>query len=67
MIAPRRGCFDLLAEQRRFVYLAVALLSAAGVWAGTRLPSAIYPELAFSRITILVQGTALGARRACSR
>jgi len=62
VISPRRGWFDLLAEQRRFVYLAVALLSAAGVWAGTRLPSAIYPELAFSRITILVQGTALGAR-----
>ena len=62
MTSPRRGWFGLLAEQRRFVYLAVALLSAAGVWAGTRLPSAIYPELAFSRITIVVQGTALGAR-----
>ena len=28
-----------------------------------RLPSAIYPELAFSRVTIVVQGTSLGARQ----
>ena len=28
---PQRALFALLAEQRRFVYLAVALLSAAGV------------------------------------
>jgi CzcA family heavy metal efflux pump len=59
----RRGLFDLLAEQRRFVYLAVALVSAAGIWAALRLPSAIYPELEFSRVTIVVQGTALGARQ----
>ncbi len=58
-----RSLFDLLTAQRRFVYLVVALLSAAGVWAALRLPSAIYPELTFSRITIVAQGTALGARQ----
>jgi hypothetical protein len=35
--------FDLLARQRRFIYLCVALLSAAGVWSALVLPSAIYP------------------------
>jgi len=59
----RRGLYGVLAEQRRFVYLAVALLSAAGVWAAIQLPSAIYPELTFSRITVVTQGTALGARQ----
>ena len=55
--------FDLLTAQRRFIYLAVVLLSAAGVWAALRLPSAIYPELLFPRITVVAQGTALGARQ----
>ncbi|HEU4565250.1 MAG TPA: efflux RND transporter permease subunit [Gemmatimonadaceae bacterium] len=55
--------FDLLAHQRRFIYLVVALLSAAGLWAATRLPSAIYPELLFPRITIVAQGSSLGARQ----
>ena len=59
----RRSLFAMLADQRRFVYLAVALLSAAGVWAAFRLPSAIYPELNFSRITVVAQGTSLGARQ----
>ncbi len=55
--------FDLLAAQRRFIYMIVLLLSAAGVWAATQLPSAIYPELTFPRITIVVQGSTLGARQ----
>jgi CzcA family heavy metal efflux pump len=55
--------FDLLTAQRRFIYLAVALISAAGVWAALRLPSAIYPELLFPRITVVAQGTSLGARQ----
>ncbi|HEU4565688.1 MAG TPA: efflux RND transporter permease subunit [Gemmatimonadaceae bacterium] len=55
--------FRLLAGQRRFIYLVVAVLSLAGVWAALRLPSAIYPELVFSRITIVAQGSALGARQ----
>jgi len=59
----RGGLFGVLAEQRRFVYLAVALLSAAGIWAALQLPSAIYPELVFSRIAIVSQGTSLGARQ----
>ena len=62
--APRRrSLFALLAEQRRFIYLVVALLSAAGIWTAFRLPSAIYPELIFSRITVVVEGSALGARQ----
>jgi CzcA family heavy metal efflux pump len=60
---PRRTLFALLAEQRRFVYMAVVLLSVAGIWAAFRLPSAIYPELEFSRVTVVVQGTSLGARQ----
>ncbi|GJG85066.1 multidrug ABC transporter [Gemmatimonadetes bacterium T265] len=58
-----RGLFDGLAEQRRLVYLLVALLSVAGIWAGLRMPSAIYPELAFSRIGIVAEGGALDARQ----
>jgi len=55
--------FGLLAQQRRFVYLAVALLSAAGIWAAYALPSAIYPELQFYRVTIVAEGSSLGARQ----
>jgi len=55
--------FDVISRQRRFVYLLVALLSVAGVWAGLVLPSAIYPELNFSRIKIVAEGSTLGARQ----
>jgi CzcA family heavy metal efflux pump len=55
--------YDLLGAQRRFIYLVIALVSAAGIWAGFRLPSAIYPELTFPRITVVAQGSALGARQ----
>ncbi|HEY6854186.1 MAG TPA: efflux RND transporter permease subunit [Gemmatimonadales bacterium] len=55
--------FDLLSRQRRFVYLVVSLASAAGLWAALHLPSAIYPELNFSRITIVAEGSTLGARQ----
>ena len=55
--------FEVLSRQRRFVYLVVAIVSAAGIWAALRLPSAIYPELKFSRITIVAQGSTLGARQ----
>ncbi len=55
--------FDVISRQRRFVYLLAALLSVAGVWAGLVLPSAIYPELNFSRIKIVAQGSTLGARQ----
>ena len=55
--------FDVISRQRRLVYLLVALLSVAGVWAGLVLPSAIYPELNFSRIKIVAQGSTLGARQ----
>ncbi len=62
-VAPRRSLFGLLAEQRRFVYLAVAVAERGGA-SGRRsqLPSAIYPELTFSRITVVAQGSL--ARRA---
>ena len=55
--------FDTLAAQRRFVYLAVGLLSAGGIYAGLRLPSAIYPELAFPRVLVVAEGSSLGARQ----
>ena len=58
-----RSLFGVLAHQRRFVYLAVAVLSGAGIWSAFRLPSAIYPELTFSSVTVVVQGSALGARQ----
>jgi CzcA family heavy metal efflux pump len=55
--------FDGLYAQRRVIYLVVGLVSAAGLWAVTRLPSAIYPELTFPRITIVAEGSTLGARQ----
>lgn len=55
--------FDVLARQRRVVYLTVALLSGAGIAAALGLPSAIYPELNFQRITVVAEGTSLGARQ----
>src|SRR4051812_34468389 len=58
-----RSLFDLLAAQRRFVYLLVGLLSAGGIYAALRLPSAIYPELAFPRILVVAEGSSLGARQ----
>ncbi len=54
--------FDLLSAQRRFVYLAVAIASAVGIWTALSLPSAIYPELLFPRITVVAEGSALGSR-----
>ncbi len=61
---PARGAlFELLARQRRVVYLVVALLSVAGLWSAARLPASIYPELVFSRITIVAEGSSLGARQ----
>ena len=50
-------------SQRRFVYLVVVLLCVAGIWSALRLPSAIYPELQFSRIAIIAEGSSLGARQ----
>ncbi|HTT66799.1 MAG TPA: efflux RND transporter permease subunit [Gemmatimonadales bacterium] len=55
--------FDVLVHQRRFLYLAVALLSAAGIGSALVLPSAIYPELMFPRIAIVAEGSSLGARQ----
>ncbi|HEX6559297.1 MAG TPA: efflux RND transporter permease subunit, partial [Longimicrobiales bacterium] len=55
--------FDYLVRQRRFIYLAVFLLSVAGIVAALRMPSSIYPELKFERITIVAQGSALSARQ----
>jgi CzcA family heavy metal efflux pump len=55
--------FDVLSRQRRFVYLVVSLVSAAGVWAAFALPSAIYPELRFGRIVVVAEGSTLGARQ----
>ena len=57
------SAFGLLAEQRRFVYLLIGVLTAVGIAVAFRIPSAIYPELQFSRVTIVVSGSALGARQ----
>lgn len=62
-VTTRTSLFDVLARQRRFVYLAVSLLTAAGIWGAAELPSAIYPELQFSRITIVAEGASLGPRQ----
>ena len=59
----KRSLFALLTDQRRFVYMATVCLTVAGVFAAFRLPSAIYPELTFSRITVVVEGSSLGARQ----
>ncbi|MEO8945265.1 MAG: efflux RND transporter permease subunit [Gemmatimonadaceae bacterium] len=59
----KRTLFGLLLEQRRFIYLAISVLSAAGVWAAFHIPSAIYPELAFARVSVVVRGSSLGARQ----
>jgi len=58
-----KSLFDFLAAQRRFVYLVVAVVSAGGIYAALQLPSAIYPELAFPRVLVVAQGSALGARQ----
>ena len=62
-MTAKRGLFGVLAQQRRFVYLAIAVLTGAGIWAAFQLPSAIYPELTFSRITVVAEGSSLGARQ----
>jgi CzcA family heavy metal efflux pump len=62
-VTEERSLFSVLGHQRRFIYLTIAVLSGAGIWAATRLPSAIYPELNFSRITVVVEGSSLGARQ----
>jgi CzcA family heavy metal efflux pump len=62
-VSGDRSLFSLVAAQRRFIYLTVVLLSAAGVWAGTQMPSAIYPELVFPRITVVAEGSSLGTRQ----
>ena len=59
----RWALFDLIASQRRFIYLAIALLSAGGIWSAFLLPSAVYPELNFQRITVVAQGSSLSARQ----
>jgi CzcA family heavy metal efflux pump len=55
--------FDVIASQRRFIYLAVALMSAGGIWSAFELPSAVYPELSFQKITIVAEGSSLSARQ----
>ena len=55
--------FDVIASQRRFIYLAIALLSAGGIWSAFLLPSAVYPELNFQQITVVAQGSSLSARQ----
>ena len=37
-MSEKRSLFGILAEQRRFVYLAIVVLSGAGIWAALQLP-----------------------------
>ncbi|MFN8581803.1 MAG: efflux RND transporter permease subunit [Gemmatimonadaceae bacterium] len=67
MSDSRRTLFGAVAEHRRFVFLAVALATVAGIWLAFRLPSAIYPELVFPRITVVAEGSSLGARQVVFR
>ncbi len=55
--------FDHIAAHQRFIYMVICLLSAAGIWAAVKLPSAVYPELTFQKITIVVEGSTLSARQ----
>lgn len=59
----KKPVFGLLAEQRRFVYLLIGMLSAVGIAVAFRIPSAIYPDLQFSRVAVVVSGSSLGARQ----
>jgi len=54
--------FDLLSRQRRFVYLVVSLTSAPAV-GGAAAAVGDLPELTFSRITVVAEGSTLGARQ----
>lgn len=58
-----RAFFDIISEQRRLIYLLVGIFSVLGIWAALSLPSAIYPELKFSRITVVATGSSLGSRQ----
>src|ERR671926_1314825 len=44
----------LISEQKRAVLVLVALLCAAGIYAATQLPIAIFPQTDFPRIVIVV-------------
>ena len=51
-------------SQRAYLLIMLTtVLAVAGIWSALRLPSAIYPELTFPRITIVAQGASLGARQ----
>jgi CzcA family heavy metal efflux pump len=43
-------------RHRAAVYLAIALLTAGGVWALFTLPAGIYPEVTYPRIVVLARG-----------
>jgi CzcA family heavy metal efflux pump len=50
------------ARNNRAILLGIVLLSAAGVWAATTLPSNIYPEVEFPRIVIVARAGDLSPR-----
>src|SRR5258708_481349 len=55
--------FDVVGRPGGFVVPLHGHLGGAGVWSAPRPPSAIYPELQFARITVVAQGSTLGARQ----
>src|SRR5258708_8598960 len=55
--------FDVVGRPGGFVVPLHGHLGGAGVWSAPRPPSAIFPEVRFSRITVVAQGSTLGARQ----
>ena len=47
---------ERLHERPAALFLLVAVLGAAGVWTGTRLPSSIFPSVTFPRIKVIAEG-----------
>ncbi len=47
---------DRLSERPQALYLLLLVLCAAGVWYGTRLPSAIFPTVTFPRVKVIAEG-----------
>ena len=45
----------LLQSQAKFIYLLFLLIAISGAYAYTKLPSAVYPELTFPRISVIAQ------------
>ena len=52
---PRKRFLELALERPGALFLLVAVLCAAGVWTGTRLPSSIFPSVTFPRVKVIAE------------